>query len=84
VLLEVKDSAPIIKKDDRNRIFDAYYRGGNTEEQQRVSGLGLGLAISKSLVELQKGKIGVTTEEGRGNTFFFTIPIWNNSEKKIE
>jgi signal transduction histidine kinase len=82
VLVEVKDSAPIIKDIDRDRIFDAYYRGGNEEDRQRVSGLGLGLAISKSLVELQGGEIGVASEEGSGNTFYFTIPVWKDEEKE--
>ncbi|MDD5190859.1 MAG: ATP-binding protein, partial [Dehalococcoidales bacterium] len=84
ILFEVKDSAPTISETDRERIFNAYYRGGSNEEQQRVSGLGLGLAISKSLVELQQGEIGVVCEEGRGNTFYFTLPIWIDAEKSME
>lgn len=82
VLMEVKDSAPVIDELDRSRLFEAYYRGGNSEDKQRVSGLGLGLAISKRLIELQKGEIGVLSEEGRGNTFYFTLPIWNDAERE--
>lgn len=80
VQVEVKDSAPIIAEADRARIFDPYYRGGSVEDQRRVSGLGLGLAISKSLITLQRGEIGVTIEEGRGNTFYFTLPAWTDNE----
>jgi signal transduction histidine kinase len=80
VQIEVKDSAPPIAEQDRTRIFDQYVRGGTMEDQQRVSGLGLGLAISKSLVTLQKGEIGVTVEPGRGNTFYFTLPAWREND----
>ncbi len=76
ITLEVKDTAAIIQESDRDKIFNPYYRSGTSEEQQRVSGLGLGLAISKRLVELQNGEIGVSCEEGKGNTFYFTLPVW--------
>jgi len=84
ITLEVKDSAPTISEVDRERIFNAYYRGGSNEEQQRVSGLGLGLAISKRLVELQGGEIGVICKEGQGNIFYFTLPIWREMEQNPE
>jgi signal transduction histidine kinase len=81
VRIEVKDSAPLINETERANLFEPYYRGGSTEEQQRLPGLGLGLAISKSLVTLMGGEIGVVSEEGHGNTFYFTLPIWKNEGK---
>jgi len=84
ITLAVKDSAPTISEVDRERIFNAYYRGGSNEEQQRVSGLGLGLAISKRLAELQGGEIGLICKEGQGNTFYFTLPIWQEPEQNPE
>jgi signal transduction histidine kinase len=82
VQVEVKDSAPLISETDRARIFDPYYRGGSAEDQQRVSGLGLGLAISKNLITLQRGEIGVSSEEGHGNIFYFTLPVWTDDDKE--
>ncbi len=81
VRVEVSDTAPAIDRKERERIFEPYYRGGSSQEQQRMPGLGLGLAISRSLVELQKGEIGVESAEGHGNTFYFTLPLWTEEVK---
>ena len=81
VRIEVKDTAPVIIEAERPKIFKLYYRGGSTEEQQRLPGLGLGLAISKTLVTLMGGEIGVISEEKHGNTFFFTLPIWRDKDQ---
>ena len=78
VLVEVKDSAPPINETDRQNLFEPYHRGGSLEVQRRVPGLGLGLAISKNLVTLMGGEIGVITDGENGNTFFFTLPIWRD------
>ncbi|MDD5288494.1 MAG: ATP-binding protein [Dehalococcoidales bacterium] len=82
VLVEIKDSAQIISDEDRERIFNAYYRGGTEADRQRISGLGLGLAITKSLIELHHGEIGVKDNEGKGNNFYFSLPIWGIGEEK--
>jgi len=78
VRIGVKDTAPLITETERTNIFEPYFRGGSTEDQKRMPGLGLGLAISKSLVMFMGGEIGVISEEGRGNTFYFTLPIWKD------
>ncbi len=71
--VEVKDNGPGIAKENQNKIFEAYYRvQSNTP---RIGGLGLGLALCKTIIETHKGKIGVDSEEGKGSTFFFTIPL---------
>ena len=66
----IRSGGPPIATEDRNRIFEPYNRG---RSERRERGLGLGLAISRRIVERHGGTIGVTTHDG-GNEFFFTIP----------
>lgn len=67
----VRDTGPGIPEDQKSRIFDRF---AQIENKQR-SGLGLGLYISKTLVESHLGKLWVTSELGHGSTFWFTLPI---------
>lgn len=66
----VSSSGPPIALEDRDRIFQAYNRGRG---ERRERGLGLGLAISRRIVERHGGTIGVTADDS-GNEFFFTVP----------
>lgn len=63
----VQDSGPGVALEDREMIFEPFYRGDH-------SGLGLGLAIAKSLVELHSGRIWVEPAEGGGSRFCVSIP----------
>lgn len=66
----VRDTGCGISKEGQARIFQRF-----TKLQDFVQGTGLGLCISKSIVEKMKGRIGVESEgEGKGSTFWFTIP----------
>ncbi|MCL4508627.1 MAG: ATP-binding protein [Chloroflexi bacterium] len=77
VLVEVIDTGPGIPPQDLSRIFDEYERGEqNTPGARRHRGYGLGLAISKRLIELHGGQIGASTP-GTGTTFWFTLPSTN-------
>jgi len=78
IIVEVKDSAPVISSKDGERIFDPYYRGEDSRQKQELPGLGLGLAISKKLVELHQGEIWVESKAGNGNIFAFSIPVLND------
>ncbi|MCJ8307937.1 MAG: response regulator [Rhizobiaceae bacterium] len=70
----VRDSGPGLAEADQQRIFEEFVQTdeGATREH---GGAGLGLAISKNLVELMGGRIGVTSRLGRGTTFEFTVRL---------
>ncbi len=73
VRVEVSDSGPGVARENRKKIFEAYYRVKS--DTPRRGGLGLGLALCKTIVETHGGKIGVSSEKGKGSTFYFTLPL---------
>ena len=77
ILIRVTDQGVGIPDEELPVIFDRFYR----IEQRRVhgkSGAGLGLSISKGLVEQHGGKIWVESKEGEGSTFRITLPLDSN------
>jgi signal transduction histidine kinase len=66
----VADTGPGIAPADQERIFEEFQQA-----QPESEGTGLGLALSKSLVELHGGRIWVESELGRGSVFVFTLPL---------
>ncbi len=70
----VKDSGIGIPEEYRPRIFEKFYRADNALKLV-PEGSGLGLSLVKMLVERWGGKIWFESEEGKGTTFFFTIPF---------
>jgi CheY-like chemotaxis protein len=69
----VSDTGIGILQEHHARIFDRFYQVSNAMERL-YEGTGLGLAISKAYVDHLGGKIWLTSEPGKGTTFFFTIP----------
>ena len=69
----IGDTGPGIPAEEAERIFDEFYQITRPGIESR--GVGLGLAISKKLVEMHGGKIGVKSEMGKGSTFYFTVPV---------
>jgi signal transduction histidine kinase len=80
LIIEVENQAPAISAEEREHLFDPYYRGEDPNKLH-LPGLGLGLAISKQIVELHGGKIWVQSEEGKGNTFAFSLPLYRGGRK---
>jgi PAS domain S-box-containing protein len=72
-MFRVEDSGIGIPKDAQEYIFERF-RQADTPNSKEFGGTGLGLSISKSYVELLGGRIWVESEEGKGSTFYFTIP----------
>jgi signal transduction histidine kinase/CheY-like chemotaxis protein/AraC-like DNA-binding protein/ABC-type sugar transport system substrate-binding protein len=75
VVVAISDTGLGIPLDEQSKIFDEFRRS-NISIKRGYSGMGLGLAISKQLIQLHHGTIGVysTGKEGDGSTFFFTLP----------
>jgi signal transduction histidine kinase len=72
--LRVTDTGPGIAPEDQQRIFKAFEQAHASPERVR-SGAGLGLAISKTIIELHCGRIGVKSRLGKGSTFWCTFPV---------
>ncbi len=73
VRVSVSDSGPGIATEDQVRIFEEFQQAAAGKEQ--FEGTGLGLALSKRLVELHGGRIWVESEPGKGSRFVFTLPV---------
>ena len=70
----VTDTGIGIPSDRKDRLFKSFSQVDNSRTR-RYGGTGLGLVISKRLVELMKGEIGVESEEGKGSEFWFTVAL---------
>ena len=76
IICSVRDFGTGIKPGEQNRIFERYYRiSGNN--LHTYPGLGLGLYISKEIIEKHGGKIWMESPEESGSIFYFELPILN-------
>ncbi|OGR78177.1 MAG: hypothetical protein A3I11_01240 [Elusimicrobia bacterium RIFCSPLOWO2_02_FULL_39_32] len=78
----VEDSGPGLSKKDCQHLFEKFFQAEQLTKSDSP-GTGLGLYIAKTIVELHKGQIGLESEEDKGSTFYFTLPIAPEPEKKV-
>lgn len=81
VTISVKDSGIGIPNEDIPHLFQKFYRVDNSDTRE-IGGTGLGLYISRRLVESMRGRIWVESEFGKGSTFFTSFPRVSNLEIK--
>ncbi|MBF0517478.1 MAG: HAMP domain-containing protein [Nitrospirae bacterium] len=79
----VKDTGPGVKAEDIPKLFTKFHQLDTTEEFQHM-GTGLGLALSKKLIEAQGGTIRVVSQWTKGAEFRFTIPVNKQQEASVE
>jgi signal transduction histidine kinase len=72
--IEVSDTGIGIPDSERERLFQRFFRSQSALERQ-IQGTGLGLYISKAIVESHGGRIGVNSKEGEGTTFVVELPV---------
>jgi len=73
-LFSVKDTGIGIPKSQQKRIFTRFFRAVSAIRAE-TEGTGLGLFITKNIVEAHGGKVWFESEEGKGSTFYFTLPV---------
>ena len=79
IVVEVQDTGYGIPEEEQRRLVRPYHR--QTGDREHLSGLGLGLALCKNLVQLHGGRIWVRSQEGKGSTFSFSIPINSSAQQ---
>jgi signal transduction histidine kinase len=73
--VDVKDTGVGIAKEDQRFLFTRFFRAIHDERTFDVSGAGLGLYMSKAIIEAHNGSIWVESELHQGSTFSFALPV---------
>lgn len=81
-ICEVADNGPGIPAAAQARLFERFYRVPG-ETTRRTTGTGLGLAIVKAIVERHSGRVWVSSQEGQGSTFGFSVPLAQPAAPKL-
>jgi DNA-binding response OmpR family regulator len=72
--IEVRDTGKGIPEDELSRIFNRFYQVGGKDESERV-GTGIGLSLTKELIDLMQGDISVESKVNLGTRFYISIPL---------
>jgi signal transduction histidine kinase len=83
VILYVADQGIGIPKDELPHIFDQFYRV-DSSLRRTTAGAGIGLFVSKAIVEAHRGEIWVRSEQDRGSTFFVAIPLGYEHDVEVD
>jgi len=79
--INIIDTGKGITQENQHKVFSAFDRLGN--ENSNIEGTGIGLVVTKKLVEVMNGRIGFYSKEGQGSTFWFELPLVSNSSEQI-
>jgi signal transduction histidine kinase len=82
VRVAVQDTGIGIKAEDIKKLFQVFEQLDSTRDKKK-GGTGLGLAISSDIILAHKGKIWAESKEGKGSTFYFTIPRNLKNKRKL-
>jgi signal transduction histidine kinase len=84
--LAVRDEGPGLPEEEKERVWTRFHRVPDIEVRSSIhasqAGLGLGLYISKTVIEGQQGSVGVQSQPGEGSTFWFKLPLAMEKEEK--
>ncbi len=83
VVVTVRDEAAPISEEDKANLFEYYYRSNDAKKREHFSGLGLGLAISKKIMDLHQGQIWLKESTPQGNIFAFSLPAIASTENSV-
>ncbi len=77
IKINIKNNGPAVDEHDRKKIFERFIQLKNSDNS-KPEGTGLGLTISKRIIDFHHGEIGVEKSNGEGADFYFTLPIYLN------
>jgi signal transduction histidine kinase len=80
--VSVRDFGPGLSAEEQGRIWERFFRSKQVKTQHGADGLGLGLYISRAIIERHGGRVGVESRPGEGATFFFVLPLAEVHETK--